>query len=89
MSQKHSPVKVAVIGDGGWGYHHARIAASHLDIYFCAVVGRTADRTAARAAHFGVPSYLDRVRGVLTVGDTGNNRTTFVSPLQRLLLNVG
>lgn len=59
MPPQNAQVKVAVIGAGAWGYHHARIAAAHPNIHFCAVVGRTPERTAARAALFGVPFYLD------------------------------
>ena len=52
-------VKVALIGAGGWGLQHARILAEHEEVDFCAVVGRTPERTRARAEQFGVRSYLD------------------------------
>src|SRR5919107_24504 len=51
--------KVALIGAGGWGRQHARILARRQDVAFCAVVGRTQERTRARAEEFGVSPYLD------------------------------
>jgi myo-inositol 2-dehydrogenase / D-chiro-inositol 1-dehydrogenase len=51
--------KVALIGAGGWGRQHARIFAAREDVDFCAVVGRTPERTRARAEEVGVNSYLD------------------------------
>jgi myo-inositol 2-dehydrogenase / D-chiro-inositol 1-dehydrogenase len=52
-------IKVALIGAGGWGRQHARIFAGRQDVNFCAVVGRTPERTRARAEEFGVSPYLD------------------------------
>ncbi len=54
-----SRVKVAIIGAGGWGRQHARVFAARPDVELCAIVGRTRERTAARAAQFGVPAYTD------------------------------
>ncbi len=54
-----SPLKVALIGAGGWGLQHARIFAARPDIDFCALMGRTPDKTGARAALFGVRAYTD------------------------------
>lgn len=54
-----SRVKVAIIGAGGWGYHHARVFAARPDVELCAVVGRTPEKTQARAAQFGLRAYLD------------------------------
>jgi myo-inositol 2-dehydrogenase / D-chiro-inositol 1-dehydrogenase len=51
--------KVALIGAGDWGRQHARIFAARQDVDLCAVVGRTPERTRARAEEFGVNSYLD------------------------------
>lgn len=51
--------KTAVIGAGSWGYQHARAYAQRPDTYLAAVVGRTKERTRARAEQFGVPYYLD------------------------------
>ncbi len=58
MSER-TRVKVALIGAGRWGREHARIFAERPDVEFCAVVGRTPERTSARAAEFGVRPYLD------------------------------
>ncbi|MEM7033430.1 MAG: Gfo/Idh/MocA family oxidoreductase [Chloroflexota bacterium] len=56
MSDK---VKIALIGAGGWGQQHARILAQHPDVEFCAIAGRTLEKTRARAAQYQVPYYLD------------------------------
>ncbi len=58
MSERQR-VKVALIGAGGWGAQHARIFASRPDVDFCAIVGRTEERTRARAEQFGTRPYLD------------------------------
>jgi myo-inositol 2-dehydrogenase/D-chiro-inositol 1-dehydrogenase len=52
-------VKVALIGAGDWGLHHARIFAEHPDVNLCAIAGRTPERTRARAESFGTNHYLD------------------------------
>ncbi len=52
-------IRVALVGAGGWGRQHARILAERADVDFCAVVGRTLDRTRARAEEFGTRYYLD------------------------------
>ncbi len=52
-------IKVAVIGAGGWGRQHARVFSERPDVDFCAVVGRTPEKTQARAAQFGVRAYTD------------------------------
>lgn len=52
-------VKVALIGAGGWGRQHARIFAERPDVQFCAIVGRTAEKTEARARQFSVRAYTD------------------------------
>jgi myo-inositol 2-dehydrogenase/D-chiro-inositol 1-dehydrogenase len=57
MPQK--PLKVALIGAGGWGYQHARVFSERSDVDFCAVVGRTTEKTQARAAKFGTRAYTD------------------------------
>src|SRR4051812_41366811 len=54
-----SRIKIALVGAGGWGRQHARIFAERVDVEFCAIVGRTLERTRARAAEFGTRSYLD------------------------------
>jgi myo-inositol 2-dehydrogenase / D-chiro-inositol 1-dehydrogenase len=52
-------IKVALIGAGGWGRQHARVFAGRQDIDFCAVAGRSRERTKARAEEFGAGYYLD------------------------------
>lgn len=54
-----TPVKVAVIGAGSWGYQHARAYSSRSDTVLCSITGRTEERTRKRAEEFGVPYYLD------------------------------
>jgi myo-inositol 2-dehydrogenase / D-chiro-inositol 1-dehydrogenase len=52
-------MRVAVVGTGWWGTEHARAftVAQHAELV--AIVGRDPARTAARAAQFGVPGYVD------------------------------
>ena len=52
-----SKLRVAIIGTGEWGNQHARVFSSRQDVELCAVVGRTAERTAARAAEWGAGPY--------------------------------
>ena len=52
-------IKVALVGAGGWGRQHARIFAAHPEVEFCAIAGRSAEKTEARAAQYGVHAYLD------------------------------
>jgi predicted dehydrogenase len=52
-------LKVAVIGAGRWGLQHARVFAERPDVEFCAVVGRTPEKTQARAVQYRVRAYLD------------------------------
>ena len=55
---KNAKVKIALVGAGGWGRQHARIFAQRPDVEFCAIAGRTPERTKARAEEFGVRHYL-------------------------------
>ncbi|MBQ2546156.1 MAG: Gfo/Idh/MocA family oxidoreductase [Clostridia bacterium] len=55
----NKPLRVAVIGAGGWGYQHARAFSSRRDTVLTSVTGRTEERTRRRAEEFGVPYYLD------------------------------
>jgi predicted dehydrogenase len=57
-----APLRVAVVGAGGWGEQHARIFSRRADTELCAVVGRTLARTQARAAAYGAPAYTDIAR---------------------------
>ena len=52
-------IKIALVGAGGWGRQHARILAGRRDVEFCAIAGRTPEKTRARADEFGTRYYLD------------------------------
>jgi len=52
-------IKVAVVGAGGWGWQHARVFSERRDVDLCAIVGRTLEKTRARAEEFGTAYYLD------------------------------
>ena len=52
-------IKVALIGAGGWGRQHARVFSDRPDVEFCAIVGRTLEKTQARASEFGTRAYTD------------------------------
>lgn len=52
-------VRVALIGAGAWGLQHARVFAARQDVDLCAIVGRTPEKTRARAKEFGANYYLD------------------------------
>ena len=55
----HAKVRVALIGAGGWGREHARIFSARPDVDFVAICGRSAEKTATRAAAYGVRPYTD------------------------------
>lgn len=57
-----APLRVAVVGPGGWGRQHTRVFSRRTDTTLCAIVGRDPDRTAAEAARLGVPGYTDTDR---------------------------
>ncbi|MFD2612460.1 Gfo/Idh/MocA family protein [Paenibacillus gansuensis] len=52
-------VKVAIIGAGGWGAQHARIAAGRPDVDLCAITGRTPAKTRERAEQYGTRFYTE------------------------------
>ena len=53
-------IRVAVVGTGSWwGREHARVYTERPDVDLCAVVGRTPERTTARAHEFGANPYVD------------------------------
>jgi myo-inositol 2-dehydrogenase / D-chiro-inositol 1-dehydrogenase len=54
-----SKIKAVLIGAGGWGLQHARILSQRPDVDFRAIAGRTPDKTAKRAAQFGVRAYTN------------------------------
>ena len=51
------PVRVAIVGAGGWGQQHARVFASRPDVDLRAVAARHRDRADARAAEWGIRAY--------------------------------
>lgn len=53
------PLRVAVVGTGGWGAQHARIFARRPDTSLVGVVGRNPERTAARVDRYGTRPYTD------------------------------
>lgn len=57
MSENARRTRVALVGAGEWGRQHARVFASRPDVELCAVAGRTPERTAARAAEWGIRAY--------------------------------
>jgi predicted dehydrogenase len=50
-------LRVAVVGAGTWGEQHARIFAGRPDTELVAIVGRTPERAAARAAAYETTAY--------------------------------
>lgn len=52
-----SPLRVAIVGTGGWGAQHARIFSRRPDTELVAIVGRSSEKTAARAAEFEAAPY--------------------------------
>jgi predicted dehydrogenase len=53
------PLRVAVVGTGGWGEHHARIFARRTDTRLVGVLGRDRGRTEQRAGRYGSRAYTD------------------------------
>jgi predicted dehydrogenase len=47
--QTHRPLRVAVVGPGGWGRQHVRIFSGRPDTELVAIVGRDPDRTRSQA----------------------------------------
>ncbi|MDQ1546286.1 MAG: hypothetical protein QOH69_1190 [Actinomycetota bacterium] len=52
-------VRVAVVGAGGWGEQHARIFSRRPDTELVAIVGRTREKTDARASAYGTEGFTD------------------------------
>ena len=52
-------LKIAVVGTGGWGEQHARIFSRRRDTDLVAIVGRTPEKTQARAEAYGTTAYTD------------------------------
>lgn len=59
-------LKVAVVGAGGWGEQHARIFWTRRDTDLVAIVGRTPERTHARAEKYETRGYTDIDRMIET-----------------------
>jgi predicted dehydrogenase len=53
------PLRVAVVGPGGWGAQHTRIFSGRDDTDLVAVVGRDPDRTRAAAGALGTRGFVD------------------------------
>lgn len=53
------PVRVAVVGPGGWGRQHVRIFGSRSDTELVAIVGRNDERVARQAKELGIVGYTD------------------------------
>jgi predicted dehydrogenase len=58
----HRPLRVAVVGPGGWGRQHVRIFSGRSDTELVAIVGRDPDRTRSQAA-------LDHTHGYTSVAE--------------------
>ena len=52
-------LRIAVVGAGGWGEEHARVFSRRPDTELCAIVGRSQERTRARAQAYGARPYTD------------------------------
>jgi myo-inositol 2-dehydrogenase / D-chiro-inositol 1-dehydrogenase len=55
----NSKIKVCLVGAGQWGLQHARVFSQRPDVTLCAVAGRSADKTRARAEQFGLRVYTN------------------------------
>lgn len=52
-----------MVGTGAWwGYEHARVFGTRSDVELCAIVGRTPEKTEARADEFGATPYVELER---------------------------
>jgi len=52
MADQPPPIRVAVIGTGGWAGHHARVFAGRPDVELCGILGRDRERTQKRATAY-------------------------------------
>ena len=57
LKQMNQPLKIALVGTGGWARQHARILAARSDVELRGIVGRNAERTLARAREFRTRPY--------------------------------
>jgi predicted dehydrogenase len=53
------PIRIAVVGAGGWGEQHARIFSRRADTELVGIVGRTASKVEARAKDYGTRAYTN------------------------------
>ena len=61
-SRDVAPLRIAVVGAGGWGAQHARMITERVDTELVGVVGRDPARTEARAAAYGTRAYTSIAR---------------------------
>jgi predicted dehydrogenase len=59
MSTEIRPLRVAVVGPGGWGSQHIRVFNSRPDTELVAIVGRDPERVKAQANDYGTAGYTD------------------------------
>jgi myo-inositol 2-dehydrogenase/D-chiro-inositol 1-dehydrogenase len=59
MMNTNRPIRVAVVGAGGWGYEHARVLTNRPGVELAGIFGRQAGKTAKRAADFHTRPYTD------------------------------
>ncbi|QHW32913.1 Gfo/Idh/MocA family oxidoreductase [Paenibacillus rhizovicinus] len=59
MTASGRTTKVALVGTGGWGEQHARVLSAHPDVELCAIAGRNAERTQARAERYRTNGYTN------------------------------
>jgi myo-inositol 2-dehydrogenase/D-chiro-inositol 1-dehydrogenase len=52
-----SKLRVAIVGNGGWGYQHARVLKARPDVEICGIAGRNPEKTIRRATEFGARAY--------------------------------
>jgi len=55
----NSKIKLCLVVAGQWGLQHARVFSRRPDVTLCAVAGRSADKTRARAEQFGLRAYTN------------------------------
>ena len=78
-----SKTRVAVVGAGAWGAEHARIFSRRADTELVGIVGRSVERTGARAAEYGTTAFAS-VAEMLAEGETrpGNRLPAERGPLR-------
>ena len=78
-----SPLRVAVVGPGGWGRQHIRVFTERSDTTVVAIVGRNDERVRRQAAEAGTTGYTD-IAAMLTppsrTSSLSRCRTSTTSP---------